>query len=134
MAQHEWFYVARHLAGEALLLGDEAQQPVEGHLLDGLRRRAVDLSIVRVPSEEEERDQAFTRQRQQIVRERQRLQAMGRSLLASHGIHVTGKWWTGRTWRLVGEEAPAWVVERLRTLVRLIEPMEAEEKAMTAAI
>ncbi len=53
------------------------------------------FSIVRVPSEEEERDRAFIRQRQQIVRERQRLQAMGRSLLASHGIHVTGKWWTG---------------------------------------
>lgn len=49
------------------------------------------FSIVRVPSENEERDRAFTRQRQQIVRERQRLQAMGRSLLASHGIHVTGK-------------------------------------------
>lgn len=49
--------------------------------------------IVRVPSEGEERDQAFTRQRHQIVRERQRLQAMGRSLLASHGIHVSGKWW-----------------------------------------
>ena len=50
---------------------------------------------MRVPSEDEERDRAFTRQRQQIVRERQRLQAMGLSLLASHGIHVTGKWWTG---------------------------------------
>jgi len=43
---------------------------------------------------------------QQIVRERQRLQAMGRSLLASHGIHVTGKWWKGKTRRLIGEEAP----------------------------
>lgn len=92
------------------------------------------FSIVRVPSEDEERDRAFTRQRQQIVRERQRLQAMGRSLLASHGIHVTGKWWTGKTWKLIGEEAPAWVIERLRVYVRLIEPMEAEEKAMTEAI
>lgn len=92
------------------------------------------FSIVRVPSEDEERDRAFTRQRQQIVRERQRLQAMGRSLLASHGIHVTGKWWTGKTWKLISEEAPAWVIERLRVYVRLIEPMEAEEKAMTEAI
>ena len=92
------------------------------------------FSIVRVPSEDEERDRAFTRQRQQIVRERQRLQAMGRSLLASHRIHVTGKWWTGKTWKLIGEEAPAWVIERLRVYVRLIEPMEAEEKAMTEAI
>jgi len=92
------------------------------------------FSVVRVPTEEEECERAFTRQRQQIVRERQRLQAMGRSLLASHGIHVTGKWWTGQTWKLIREEAPAWVVERLRTLIRLIEPIEAEEKAMTEAI
>ncbi len=35
--------------------------------------------IVRVPSEDEEPDRAFTRQRQQIMREYQRLQAMGRS-------------------------------------------------------
>ena len=33
----------------------------------------------------------------QIVRERQRLQEMGLSLLASHGIHITGKRWTGST-------------------------------------
>ncbi len=50
------------------------------------RCRTEAFSIVRVPSEDEERDRAFTRQRQQIVRERQRLQAMERSLLASHGI------------------------------------------------
>lgn len=92
------------------------------------------FSIERVPSEEEERDRVFTRQRQQIVRDRQRLQAIGRSLLVSHGIYVTGKWWTGKTWKLIGEEAPSWVFDRLRTQVRLIEPMEAEEKAMTTAI
>jgi transposase len=61
------------------------------------------FSIVRVLSEDEERDRAFTQQRQQIVRERQRLQAMGRSLLASHGIHVTGKWWTGKTWKRISD-------------------------------
>lgn len=92
------------------------------------------FSVVRVPTEEEERERAFTRQRQQIVRERQRLQAMGRSLLASHGLHVTGKWWTGGIWRRILAEAPAWVVERLRAFIGLIEPMEAEEKAMTEAI
>lgn len=92
------------------------------------------FSLMRVPGEAEERDRVFTRRRQQIVRERQRLQAMGSRVLASHGIHITGKWWTGKTWKLIGEEAPAWVIERLKVLIRLIEPMEAEEKAMTEAI
>ena len=54
------------------------------------------FSVVRVPSEEEERERAMSRQRQQLVRERQRLAAMGRSLLAMHNIHVTGRWWKGK--------------------------------------
>jgi hypothetical protein len=58
----------------------------------------------------------------------------GTSLLASHGIRVTGKWWTGQTWKLIRGGGPAWVVERLWTLMLLIEPMEAEEKAMTEVI
>ena len=60
------------------------------------------FSVVRVPSEEEERERALSRQRGQLVRERQRLQAMGRSLLEMHGIHVTGKWWKGRNLLLGG--------------------------------
>ncbi len=92
------------------------------------------FSIVRVPTEDEERERAFTRQRGQIVRERQRLQAMGRSLLASHGIHVTGKWWKGKTWRAIQAEAPEWVIEHLEVYSRLIHPMEAQEKKMTEAI
>lgn len=53
------------------------------------------FSVVRVLSEEEERERALSRQRQQVVRERQRLQAMGRSLLAMHGMHVDDKWRKG---------------------------------------
>lgn len=92
------------------------------------------FSIVRVPTPDEERERALTRQRQQIVRERQRLQAMGRSLLASHGIHVTGKWWKGKTWSLIGSEAPGWVIERLEVFIRLIEPLDAEEVKLTAVV
>ena len=54
------------------------------------------FSVVRIPTVDEERERAITRQRQQLVRERQRLAAMGRSLLAMHNIHVTGKWWKGK--------------------------------------
>ena len=92
------------------------------------------FSVVRVPSEEEERERAISRQRGQLVRERQRLQAMGRSLLAMHGIHVTGKWWKGKTWAMIRSEALAWVVERLKVYIRLIEPVEAEERKLTEAI
>jgi transposase len=76
------------------------------------------FSVVRVPSEEEERERAMSRQRQQLVRERQRLAAMGRSLLAMHNIHVTGRWWKGKAWaRIKAQEfasAPA-APETVRT-------------------
>jgi transposase len=49
------------------------------------------FSVVRVPTAEKERERAISRQRQQLVRERQRLQAMGRSLRAMHCIHVCRK-------------------------------------------
>jgi transposase len=89
---------------------------------------------VRVPTSNEERERALSRQRQQILRERQRFQSIGRSLLASHGIHVTGKWWKGRTWSLIRSEAPGWVVERLEVFIRRIEPIDAEEAKLTAVV
>jgi len=92
------------------------------------------FSVVRVPTEEEERERALSRQRQQVVRERQRLQAMGRSLLSMHGIHVDGKWRKGKTWSRVRAEAPEWVIGRLELFVRLIEPLEAEELKLMEAI
>jgi len=92
------------------------------------------FSIVRVPTREEERERAFSRQRGQLVREHQRLQAMGRSLLSSHGIHVAGRWWKGATWRRITDEAPDWVIERLDVFIRLIGPVEAEERELTGAI
>jgi hypothetical protein len=68
------------------------------------------------------------------VRERQRLQAMGRSLLAMHGIHVSGKWWQGKTWSKIRNEAPEWVIERLEVFSRLIAPLEAESAKLTSQI
>ena len=59
---------------------------------------------------------------------------MGRSLLAMHGIHVTGKWWKGETWAMIRSGAPAWVVGRLEIFIKLIGPVEAEERKLTEAI
>ena len=60
---------------------------------------------------------AITLQRQQLVRERRRLAAMGRSLLAMYNIHVTGKWWKGKTWTAVKILTPAWVIEQLEVFI-----------------
>ncbi len=64
------------------------------------------FSTVRIPTVDEERERAMSRQCQQLMRERQRVAGMGRRLLAMHNIHVTGKCgrvkrgWRSRCWRL----------------------------------
>ena len=64
--------------------GGGNRQPDNRHeiLQNHSNRKA--FSVVRVPTAEEERKRAISRQRQQ-------LQALGRSLLAMYGIHVSGK-------------------------------------------
>ena len=79
------------------------------------------FSAVRVPAGEEERERATSQQRGQLVRERKRRQFMGRSSLAMHGIHGTGKWlihgvcslantspWTTRLSRSHRDHGHAW--------------------------
>ena len=66
---------------------------------------------MRVPSEEEEGERIISRQRGQLVRERQRLQAIGRSLLAIYGIHVTGKWWTSKAGTMIRSEESKWLID-----------------------
>ena len=77
--------------------------------------------MVRVPTAVEERG-------------RQRLQAMGRSLLAMRGIHVSGKWWQGKIRSKIRSEAPEWVIERLELFSRHIAPLEAEAAKLTSRI
>jgi hypothetical protein len=54
------------------------------------------LSTVSILTVDEERKRAVSRQRWQLMRERQCVAGMGCGLLALHNIHVTGKWWNGK--------------------------------------
>ena len=57
---------------------------------DGHRKA---LSMVRIPSREEEARRAGGRMREQLRRELRRMQAMGRSLFLQTEMVVTGRWW-----------------------------------------
>ncbi len=92
------------------------------------------FSTVRSPTVDEERERAITRQQQQLSRERQRLAAMGRSLLAVHNIHVTRKWWKGKDWNAIKVQAPAWVIERLEVFIVILGPLEEQEVELMRAI
>jgi transposase len=85
------------------------------------------FSPVRILTVDEERERAMSRQRQQLMCERQRVAGMGCGLLALHNIHVTGKWWKGKAWAAIKVLAPEWVIEMLEVFIRILTPLEEQE-------
>jgi transposase len=57
-----------------------------------------ELAVIRVPSQAEERARHASRQREQLVHHRQKLEAQGRSLLVHHGLPTASHWWKNHTW------------------------------------
>src|ERR1700748_1605831 len=68
-----------------------------GELCDCLDRylRGQDkaLSVVRVPTEEQEQKRALIRYHRQMMADRGRCEARGKGLLCAQGIQVDGRWW-----------------------------------------
>ena len=62
-----------------------------------------ELAVIRVPSEAEEQARHVTRQREQLVHHRQKLEAQGRSLLISHSLPAPAHWWKKQTWTGAGQ-------------------------------
>jgi transposase len=73
-----------------------------GELCDSLDRylrgQKKALSVVAVPTEEQEEKRALIRYHLQIMKDRGRCEARGKGLLCAQGIQVRGRWWQGDTW------------------------------------
>ena len=73
-----------------------------GELCDSLDRylRGQDraLSLVWVPTEEQEQKRALGRYHRQIMADRGRCEARGKGLLCAQGIQVLGRWWKEKVW------------------------------------
>jgi transposase len=73
------------------------------------------LSVVGVPSEEQEEKRALIRYQLQIMGDRKRCEARGKGLLCSQGIEVHGVWWSEESWQELMQN-PAlkdWMKEQL---------------------
>ena len=57
------------------------------------------VSVVRVPSKEEEQLRSITRQRQSLIKERSRNTNRGRSYALYYGVALKGIWWAPRNWK-----------------------------------
>jgi len=79
-----------------------------------------ELSIVRVPTPEQEQARSQSRQREQLMSHRQRLEAQGRSLLLFNGIRVKGRWWEDSRWGKLGSALPVALSELLIVLRDLL--------------
>ncbi len=95
-----------------------------------LRGHRKAMTVIRVPSEEEERARAQSRLRDQLRDSRQQWSSRGRSLLLAQGYHVSGEWWTPRAWRkLCAETAlPDWLREELDVMRTVLLELDVQEK------
>ena len=92
------------------------------------------FAVVRIPTPEEEQRRCVSRPREQLRRERQRLEAMGRSLRLCQGYRTIGRWWEPAPWKKLAAKRPAWLVERLTLFRTLLLSGEEQLDAATAEV
>ena len=92
------------------------------------------LAVITVPTPEQELARSQSRQREQLLAHRQRLEAQGRSLLLYHGVRVHGRWWHEEQWSLLAERLPAGLVELLTVLRDLLLLVQVQLAAATTRL
>jgi len=75
---------------DALALAQRLDRYVQGNLTA--------LAVIRVPTPEQELARSQSRQREQLLSHRLRLEAQGRSLLLFNGLRIRGRWWQASHW------------------------------------
>jgi transposase len=93
-----------------------------------------ELAVVRVPSEEEERARHTSRQRQQLVHHRQKLEAQGRGLLVSHGLPAPPHWWKHQTWSRLIRCLPEWILPHLELYRPILVALHQQITALTSQL
>ena len=89
------------------------------------------LAVIRVPSAEEERARHWSRQREQLVHHRQKIEAQGRGLLISHGLPAPAHWWKPQSWNRLGKLLPAWIRPHLELYRPALLAFDQQVRALT---
>jgi len=92
------------------------------------------FAVVRIPTPEQEQRRCVSRQREQVRRERQRLEAMGRSLMLAQGHRIQGQWWQAQNWTKVSARLPGWLVERLTIFRTVLLTVEEQLQGLTRSV
>jgi len=91
------------------------------------------LSVVRVPTEAEEQKRVASRQREQLMRELQRVAAQGRSLLLSQGYREKGVWWKLR-WNHLQSRLPEWLAKHLEVFRTVLQALQTQLNEATRSL
>ena len=111
---------------DALTLCQRLSRYVEGNTWE--------LAVIRVPSEEEEQDRHVSRQREQLVHHRQKLEAQGRALLINHALPAPAHWWKNQTWSRLGKHLPDWMTRRLDVARPALLSLQKQIDALTSEL
>ena len=90
------------------------------------------LSVVRVPSEEQERSRSLSRQREILAKEQKRLQNVGTSNARYYGIELQMSWWKSCNFRKLEEELPEWFLAILRPIQSVLAAINTQLREVTA--
>jgi transposase len=93
-----------------------------------------ELAVVRVPTVEQELARSQSRQREQLMSHRLRLEAQGRSLLLFNGIRIKGRWWHPLPWSKLQRQLSPSLSELLTVIHRLLITMQAELEQATGRL
>jgi transposase len=108
---------------DALALTQRLDRYVQGNV------RA--LAVIRVPTPEQELARSQSRQREQLMSHRLRLEAQGRSLLLFNGARVRGRWWQGSHWEQLKPQVSVELLELLTVLRDLLVAVQTQLEAAT---
>jgi transposase len=86
------------------------------------------MSIVAVPSLEQEQQRSVVRYREQLVRNRRRAEARGRALTLTQGIVAPVGWWRPAAWQQFTKELPEWMGCQLEHWQEQAQAIDAKER------
>jgi len=90
------------------------------------------LSIVRVPSEKQERSRSLSRQRDTLLKEQKRLQNVGVSSGRYYGYDLPANWWKPFPFRRLEEQLPEWFLDLLKPFRDILVVIGSQLKSATA--
>lgn len=90
------------------------------------------LCVVRVPTEQQERDRSLNRQRETLARELRRLQNVGTSNGLYYGIDLDANWWKPKVFERLKQTLPGFFMQILQPYQSILIAVDRELREATA--